>query len=87
MPKLGQTPSQTVGPYYTIQIKPIPLLGDTPVVVGFDLVYHRHVGIVLKLLQVTMDERSQLVDGGLGLADLFPEAVEHLPGLVPEKVD
>lgn len=27
----GQTPSQTVGPYYTMKLKRLPLLGDDPV--------------------------------------------------------
>jgi len=31
MAKLGQTPSQTVGPYYTMKLKRIPLVGSDPV--------------------------------------------------------
>ena len=51
------------------------------------LIYDGHVAVALELRQVTVNQITQLVDGGVGFFDLFPEAAEDLFGFVLEKLN
>ena len=55
--------------------------------VGKGLVYDGHIAVALEFSHVTVNQIAQLVDGCVGLFDLFPEAAEDLFCFVLEKLN
>lgn len=53
---------------------------------NFDLIYHGHVPVLLKLVQMASNQAFQLINGIVRTVDIFSKTIENLFGLVTEKM-